>query len=112
MSSNLYLVLTYLPAHHPYLWLLQNVCKKFIFIIEYVLIIIFCYAVNTVKKSRILVNPGKSMVEWMKIQRQLEGKGSNDNKLLRKIGPDELASHNTVGDVWMAINGTYYTYRF
>ncbi|OXA51925.1 Cytochrome b5 reductase 4 [Folsomia candida] len=57
---------------------------------------------NTVKKSRLLVNPGKSMVEWMKIQQELTAKGPSAK--LRKIGFDELATHNTLGDVWMAIN--------
>jgi cytochrome b involved in lipid metabolism len=43
------------------------------------------------------------MVEWMKIQKELSSKASPVAP--RKIGLDELAKHNTAGDVWMAING-------
>lgn len=56
------------------------------------------------------MNPGKSMVEWMKIQQELTAKGPSAK--LRKIGFDELATHNTLGDVWMAINGTLNCFQY
>lgn len=50
------------------------------------------------------------MVEWMKIQQELTAKGPSAK--LRKIGFDELATHNTLGDVWMAINGTLNCFQY
>jgi hypothetical protein len=60
------------------------------------------FSVNVVKKSRVLVNPGKSMVEWMKFQ---QDQSTGSAVKLRKIGLDEIALHNKPGDVWMALNG-------
>ncbi|ODM98645.1 Cytochrome b5 reductase 4 [Orchesella cincta] len=58
---------------------------------------------TTVKKARNLVNPGMSMVKWMKLQEERETTPTR-----KQIPLSEIAKHDTETDCWLVIRNCVY----